>query len=53
MTPLETILLSLFIGKVTDELAARYAGSKHPKLKKYIGSLGYVAKLWLRLKRGK
>lgn len=52
MTPLEIFLASFIIGKVTDEIAARYDGDKHPRLKKYSGILGNIAKLWLRLKGG-
>ena len=50
MTPVEIFLASFIVGKVIDEVAARYDGDKHPKVKKYVGLVGNAAKLWLRLK---
>ena len=53
MSPLEITLAGFFIGKVIDEIVARYDGDKHPRMKKWVGTLGHVAKLWLLLKGGR
>lgn len=53
MTLLEGLLASLVIGEITDFLAAKYDGDKHPRLKKYLGLSGRLAKLLLQSKGGK
>ena len=53
MSPLEITLAGLIVGEVIDILAYKYKGDKFPKIKKYVGFFGRVAKLWLLLKGGK
>ena len=48
MDALSIFLASMLVGKVCDELAAKY-----PKWKKYIGIFSWSAKLYGKVKGGK